>query len=270
MPASYISSSDNSLLKEYIKLQNNRRYRQKTKQIALEGPNLVKEAIRAGLNPRAIFYSQDYYDQESGKWLNDLSSEVKQLVLTARLFKKIAETDTPQKVAGIFYFSEPAGQNIIGSRPQLVLILDRVQDPGNMGSIIRTAAATGVEVVYYTSGSVDPYSPKVLRSTAGAIFNLRLEQSADPQLLIRDLKKSGVQLVAASAKSTDYYWSVDYRLPTALIIGNEAGGIAEELVVQADFTVAIPLQGKVESLNAAVAGAVVLYEIIRQRTVQAP
>ncbi len=196
----------------------------------------------------------------------NIPPHVRQVVLDAGLFKSIAATETPRAVAAIIHFdfkerfrSERAGH------AKLVLVLDRIRDPGNMGTIIRTAAAAGVELIYYTSGSADPYSPKVLRATAGAIFAVQVEEARKPLNLIRDLKQEGLQLVAAAARSGCSYWSVDYGMPTALLIGSEADGIAEELSAEADYIVSIPLGGPVESLNAAVASAVIIYEIIRCR-----
>ncbi len=264
----YVSSPDNSLLKEYIKLHSNKRYRQKTKQIALEGPNLVTEAHRAGLTPRAVFYTEEYYDRVGKIWLDSLPSGVKKLILSPRLFNKIAKTESPQPVAAIFHFSEwEEDQKDLAVGTQLVIILDHLQDPGNMGTIIRTAAAAGAGITYYTSGSVDPYSPKVLRATAGTVFNLQLKQVRDSLKLCANLKDRGFQVVASCADSSVHYWSVDYRKPTALLVGNEAGGIAKELSTEADQRVSIPLSGPVESLNVAVACGIIIYEIIRQRSV---
>lgn len=234
-------------------------------QIALEGPNLVREAIRAGLNPVVIFYTGDYFESEGNKWLSDLDSSVKQLELPLALFKKIANTENPRAVAAIMSFNPEKSIKVCAGSMQLVLVLDRIQDPGNMGTIIRTAAAADVDAIYYTSGSVDPYSPKVLRSTAGTIFSIPTKLCREPLELINNFKLENMQLIAADANSDQAYWSADFRQPTVLIIGNEAAGISPELNSKADFRLAIPLAENVDSLNAAIAAAVILYEIIRQR-----
>ena len=234
-------------------------------QIALEGPNLVREAIRAGLNPVVIFYTGDYFESEGNKWLSDLDSSVKQLELPLELFKKIANTENPRAVAAIMSFNPEKSIEVCAGSMQLVLVLDRIQDPGNMGTIIRTAAAADVDAIYYTSGSVDPYSPKVLRSTAGTIFSIPTKLCREPLELINNFKLENMQLIAADANSDQAYWSADFRQPTVLIIGNEAAGISPELNSKADFRLAIPLAENVDSLNAAIAAAVILYEIIRQR-----
>ncbi|MFO7951865.1 MAG: RNA methyltransferase [Bacillota bacterium] len=259
----HVTSSNHPLLKEYVKLQKNTRYRQKQQQIALEGPNLVSEAIRAGLTPRAFFYTQEYYEQAGKEWADNFSLSAKQVILPERLFKKIAETETPQPVAAIFYFSQAVYELKAEKKRQIYLILDRVQDPGNMGTIIRTAAGAGVGVIFYTTGSTDPYSPKVLRATAGSIFRIQLKQTGDPLNLIRYLKQEGVQVIAASVGSEIEHWSAEYNDRCALIIGNEAVGIDEKLVFEADLTITVPLYGPVESLNAAVAAAIILFEIAR-------
>jgi len=260
-----INSLANPMLKEFNKLQNSRRHRQKTGKIALEGPNLVKEALKAELYPEAVFFSDTYYELEGRAITTRLPANCRIFLMPPELFKKVTATETPQPVAAIFQFERQQYLRRFEDLPGLVVVLDRLQDPGNMGTIIRTAAATGVEVVYYTAGSTDPYGPKVLRSTAGSVFHLRLEQVADALQLLDDLKNNGLQ-VAAAARPGRLYWQVDFKPPTALIIGNEAGGITEELLLKADLQVSIPLHGRVESLNAAVASAVLMYEVVRQRS----
>ncbi len=266
MEPTQVTSGSHPMLKEFVKLQNNPRYRHKTQQIALEGFNLVSEALRAGLTPRAFFYTREYYEQEGLGWLAIYPQQVRHFILPQKLFKKITETETPQPVAAIFIFNRPVHKQELTNIPELALILNRLQDPGNMGTIIRTAAAAGVDALFYTPASTDPYGPKVLRATAGAIFYLWPEQTEDPLKLIRDLKERGVQVIATSAASAQAHYSAGYKDNCALIIGNEADGIDDELIAEADLEVSIPQLGPVESLNAAVAAAVIMYEIIRCRS----
>jgi len=261
----YVSSSQNSLLKEYKRLQNSSQHRRKKGRIALEGPNLVRAALNKGLVPQVVFYTQDYYDSDGRELLNDLPPKVKQVILTPTLFNNIASTETPQAVAAISAYDYKDKDRAEDWAAKLVLVLDRVRDPGNMGTIIRTAAAVGVDIIFYTSGSADPYNPKVLRATAGSIFSVPVKLTGKPLMLLRRLKQKGLQVVASAVRSDCSYWSVDYRAPTVLLIGNETDGITEELSSEADFCVSIPLAEPVESLNAAVAAALMLYEVIRQR-----
>ena len=265
MAAVYIDSLNNPLLKEFRRLLKSRRYRYKQQQIALEGPNLIEEALKAGLIPTVVFYGGDYNEDDKESLFSGLGPEVKRVEVAPHLFKKISDTENPQPVAAIVPFNPEDSAAVEVSSLQLVLLLDRIQDPGNMGTIIRTAAAAGVDALYYTSGSVDPYSQKVLRATAGTIFSLPIELIREPLTLIRNLKRQKMQLVAADAHSDQAYWSADYRQPTVLIIGNEAAGISPELIEETDFSIAIPLAENIDSLNASIAAGVILYEIIRQR-----
>ncbi len=267
-----ISSTDNPVIKEYKKLLRSRRYRQSKAAIAVEGPNLVFEALKAGLIPQFVFYTREYYDQDGKARLDDLPSTVEQFILTPALFRALTDTETPRAVAAIFPFPLDAftGPGAVPEKLNLVLVLDRLRDPGNLGAVIRTAAGAGVDRIYDTPASVDPYSPKVLRATAGAVFSHPVLPGGDPLLLLKKLKEQGLQVVAASAGAPLRYWSVDYRKPTALMIGNEAKGLAPALEAQADVRVSIPLTGKVESLNASVAAGIVLFEIIRQRCLIMP
>ncbi len=263
MAEQYIHSAQNSLIKEYKKLLTGSRQRKKLGKIALEGPNLIEGALNAGLTPEVVFYTKDYYDSEGKLLIDRLSTATRRVVLAEDLFGELAETDNPREVAAILPFN--AGEVLIKqfAEPKLVMVLDRLQDPGNMGTIIRTAAAAAVDIIYYTRGSVDPYSPKVMRSTAGLIFHIPVILLDAPSLKLKELKQEGLKIVAASKKGQDF-WHADYGAKTAIIIGNEAGGISEELLEAADLQVAVPLKEPVDSLNAATAAAVIIYEITRR------
>ncbi len=262
----FVESPRNHLLKEYKKLQKSTQYRQKSKQIALEGPNLLREALKAGLKPEVVFWTGDYYKSEGGELFKDLPPVTQQVVLSSKLFKSIASTKTPQAVAAIVPFDYKQWMpSVKGLQLKLVMILDRLRDPGNMGTLIRTAAAAGVDSVFYSRGSVDPYSPKVLRSTAGSIFHLPVLKAEKPLEMIRELKKNGFSVAAATAHQGVNLWEANFDHKTALIVGNEAGGLDKSLLDAVDLKVTIPLAEPVESLNAAVASAVILFEIIRRR-----
>lgn len=262
-----IFSSRHPLIKQYVRLAGSRRYRRLTGKLPLEGPNLIREALRAGIVPEAIFYTRRYL-KGSGlpDIILDLPGEVERYVLTPELFKTMALTDTPQEVAALAPMPPGLFRKPAAGRVELGLLLDRLQDPGNLGTIIRTAAASGADGVYYTSGTVDPYSPKVMRSTAGAVFHLPLVHIPDPRLWLDELKNQGVQIIATGPGQGRYYWEADLRPPTVFIIGNESRGVAPELATIADQQVSIPQPGWSSSLNAAVSTAIMLYEALRQRS----
>ena len=259
-----ISSPQNPLIKNYKKLLKSPGYRRKESMLALEGPNLVQEAIKVGLYPTVIFYTEQYYEHEGSAWLDELQQAEKYL-LDDLLFKKIAETETPRAVAAIipYNFTKPLP---VRNDSSLFLILDRVQDPGNMGTIIRTAAAVGVHAIYCMGGTVDPFSPKVLRATAGNIFRVSIVEVDSLELLAKELTAGGIRMVAAVPGAGKIYWEADLKNPIALMIGNEARGLDCELLNLADLKVQLPLADKVESLNVSVAAGVILYEALRQRS----
>lgn len=258
-----IWSKDNPLIKEYIKLKRSRSYRQRNQRIAVEGPNLVLAALDAAYTPEIFYFTKEFYHSVWLKLKRLYHKNVKELILDEKLFKFLADTETPQAVAAIFKYSySNAGKPEIPLQLP-VLILDRIRDPGNMGTIIRTAAAAGVGKIFFTEGSSDPFSPKALRATAGAIFQLTPEQISKPLKSLTHLSEEGFQIVVSSADGGHDYRSVDFSKKTVLVIGNETEGVSEELRIAADTEVTIPLQGKVESLNAAVASGILLFEMVR-------
>lgn len=145
------------------------------------------------------------------------------------------------------------------------LILDTLQDPGNMGTIFRTAEAAGVDGILMNRDCVDVYSPKVVRATMGAMFRMPFMVSDDLPTEIRRMKSKGVQVYAAHLRGTKNHWDFDYRTPTAFMIGNEGNGLQDEIAALADTYLRIPMMGHTESLNAGVAASVLMYEALRQR-----
>jgi len=263
-----LSSKHNPILKEYRKLLLNRSYRRKRKKIAVEGPNLVREALRAGLVPEVIFMTAEYYDSSGKQWLAKVPSTTKKILLSPVIFNEIVETKTPQSIAAIFPCTHHTENSELMMKPKLVVIADRLQDPGNMGTLIRTAVAAGVDTLFCTAGCTDPFSPKVLRATVGSIFQITIKEVSDTGQLLAGLKEEGFTIVATAGGGENPYWSADYTMPLALIVGNEASGVAADLITKADLVVAIPLQSKVESLNAAVAAGIILFEIKRQESAE--
>ena len=260
-----LSSRDNQLIKDYLKLKVNRSFRRKTGTLALEGPNLVGEALKAGLQPLSCFFSETYFQAEGQSWLPLLPEQTKVYLLTDALFKAIADTETPRAIAAVIPYPYPDSETNADSLQEPLIILDQLQDPGNMGTIIRTAAAGGIANLFYTAGSVDPYSPKVLRATAGAIFRLQVSPIVDPPAFLDTLQSAGFKLIVATSANGADYRSAAYQNPLALVIGNEAHGVSGFWRQAANQMITIPLNRGVESLNAAVAAGLLIFEIMRHR-----
>ena len=147
----------------------------------------------------------------------------------------------------------------------LIMALENLQDPGNLGTVLRTAEGAGVTGILLSSGCVDLYNPKVIRSTMGSIYRMPFFVADDFHAAIRELKEHGVRWYAAHLKGEDSYDRKDYRQPTGFLIGNESRGLSDETAKLADGYIRIPMCGRVESLNAAVASAILMYEASRQR-----
>ncbi len=267
MSVKEISSSDNAYIKMYRRLAAGARYRRRAGRLAIEGPRLLMEALAAGLVPEVVFFTRNFIDGGGKNIIGRLPPESRRYRLAASLFAGLAGTETPQEVAAIIPYSEPEPAAIAAQPLSLALFLDRVRDPGNMGTIIRTASAAGVDALFYGPGTVDPHSPKVLRSTAGAVFHLPPVAVEEPLQLVRLLRSSGMTVIAAQPQGGLLYWKADYRGRTALLIGSESSGLSHGLAAEADFAVSIPHASPLESLNASIAAALIMYEALRQRTV---
>lgn len=263
-----IHSSSNPQIKEYRRLAGSRKQRRSAGKLALEGPFLIAEALAAGLRPEVLFLTRRYLE-EGGKAICAAVPEPSRCcLLPPSLFARLTDTETPQEIAAIIPFQEPVLTFPLPKELSLAIILDRLQDPGNMGTIVRTAAAAGVEALFYGPGCVDPYSPKALRSSAGALFHLPPVKAAEPLELLKQMQEQGIAVVAAQPRGGRSFWEIDYRKNIAVLIGSESRGLSQELVAAADFPVSIPQFSSLDSLNAAVAAAVIIYEALRQRTGQ--
>lgn len=261
-----IRSSSNTNFKEYRRLAGSRKHRRSSGRLALEGPLLIEEALAAGLHPEVVFLTRRFLKEGGRKICRVLPEQARCYLLSPALFARLADTETPQEIAAIFPFQEPAYIDRPLKALSLVIILDRLQDPGNMGTIIRTAAVAGADAVFYGPGCVDPYSPKALRSSVGALFHLPPAGVEDSLSFVQLLQRSGVTVVAAGPRGGQNFWEIDYRKKTAILIGNESCGLSPELVAASDLPVHIPQFSSLDSLNAAVAAAVIIYEALRQRT----
>ncbi len=172
----------------------------------------------------------------------------------------MVDTENTQGILAVLEYKERDLVNNINQDDKFVLILDRIQDPGNMGTIIRTADSAGVDAVILLKGCVDIYNPKVIRSTMGSIFDMNIIHATQDDA-VNFLKSNDFNIVSSYLQTDNYYHETTYDGKIALVIGNEANGINDELIAQSDKLVKIPIYGNAESLNAAISAAVLMYEI---------
>jgi TrmH family RNA methyltransferase len=255
-----ITSTDNPKVKLARSLLE-RRGREKQGLCLVEGVRLIEDAMRAGVHPALIFYLRSaqplpalQFPLTGGELEN-----VPQWELAPEVFRTLSDTVTSQGVIAVL----PVPKMGPHSDPTLMLVLDRVRDPGNLGTILRSAAAAGVELVALTHGCADLWSPKVLRAGMGAHFRLSLEAPVDwPEIAQRAAQ---MQVWVADTRGDVRYDQADWTRPSVLIVGGETEGLSPNAIALATGRLAIPMYNQIDSLNAAMAATVVLFEAARQR-----
>jgi len=232
--------------------------------VALEGFHLVQEAIRSGLTIETIFISQD---SESILKALGIPDSVEILALPAEILASAVTTEAPQPIAAL---AQPRGwywQDLFKPSPGsgLILVLAGIQDPGNLGTILRSAESFGATGIISLPGTVSQWNPKAMRASAGSVLRMPLLSASVSECFER-LRSSGHRILAAMAHEAEPLDKVDLARSVALLIGSEGSGLSPELAAQCDDRITIPCPGPVESLNAAVAASILLYEAARQRT----
>jgi TrmH family RNA methyltransferase len=257
-----ITSKDNPKIVMIRKLLGRRRSRSKENAFVLEGVRLVEEAFLAGSPIQFVLFSDQI--SQRGKALVRLGQERQLPVysVSGSILNDLANTETPQGILAVCsYFELSIPQQI-----DFALICDGIKDPGNLGTLMRTALAAGVQCVFVTPGVVDPFSPKVLRSAMGAHFHLPLRMM-ERSAIFSTLRSQNppVRLFISDVDCQCSYRQIDFRLPTGIIIGGEAEGAFSEDWPELEGCVKIPMPSHVESLNAAIAGGILLFEVVHQR-----
>lgn len=254
-----ISSRDNPLFKELLKLAGSARQRQKSGQTLLDGVHLLQACLAAGRKPQHVLLTAAALaDGEVAALLKQLPG-VPLTQLDDRLFAELSELKTP---SGILALIEQAGPSLAPAQSCFCLLLEDIQDPGNLGSMLRSAAAAGCDAAFLSAGCADAWSPKVLRAGMGGHFALSIHESADLLAVAAAFKG---RVLAASLAAKARLYDCDLRGKLAFAIGNEGAGLSASLQA-ASQCITIPMPGKVESLNAAAAAAVCLFEAARQRS----
>jgi TrmH family RNA methyltransferase len=256
-----ITAKDNEKVK-YTKSLLKTKNRIKESKFIIEGYRILTLAIECSADIEYVFINEDFENKEEHiKFLETLKEKnIKTYKTTNKIFDDLVDTETTQGILGVVKFKQKNIEESLDEDSRFVLILDRIQDPGNMGTIIRTADAAGIDAIIALKGCVDIYNPKVIRSTMGSIFDMNIIHTTQDEAL-RLLKLKDFDIVSSYLDTNNFYNSVEYNYKIALVIGNEANGINEELVSKSDVLVKIPIYGKAESLNAAISSAILMYEI---------
>jgi TrmH family RNA methyltransferase len=271
MPVRIVQSKQNARLKE-LKRALAQPGRNAAGLAGIDGPNLVAEAVRSGLEIDCVFVAQG-----AERLLHELSLDgpglaerTEVLLVPGEILSSALATETPQPVAALVRQREWTWSDVLGaggSTAPLVLVLAGIQDPGNLGTILRSAEAFGASGVVALPGTVSEWNPKAVRASAGSVFRVPLI-AADVEKCFAHLHEAGVAVWTTATRDAVEAASADLARVAALVIGNEGNGVPREVALRADHALTIPCPGPVESLNAAVAASVMLYEAARQRAAQ--
>lgn len=256
-----ITSEANAQVKEIIRLQKNAKERRKQKLFVAEGVKLAKEAAFYG-KLQKVYVSEAMWKREAlASFFQNCSYEV----VADRVFAAMSETVTPQGMLALVQMPSYDIETILADEKKSILLLDDLRDPGNLGTILRTAEGAGMSGVILSRESVDLFNPKAVRSTMGAIFRVPFYYAEDLARTIDCLKQRQIPVYGTMMQGSIVYDEPDYRMGAGIVIGNEANGISGKVAAHLTQTIYIPMEGSLESLNAAVSAAVLMYEVARQK-----
>lgn len=255
-----ITSTSNAQVKQIVQLQKKGKLRNELGLYLVEGFRMYREVPKRRL--QKVYVSESFYLKKKDQvGTPDMPVEV----LSDHVFAHVSDTKTPQGILCLVEQEHYQLTDLLGGKTPFLLVLDNLQDPGNLGTIFRTAEAAGVSGIVMSKDCVDIYNPKTIRSTMGSIYRMPYLYAENLEQKLGELKKQKIRMYAAHLEGSMDYDRSDYRKPSAFLIGNEGNGLREEIAAMADIRIRIPMHGQVESLNAAIASSVLMFETARQR-----
>lgn len=255
-----ITAVSNQRVKNLTNLIQKTKARREQDVFITEGVKMFLEAEPDKI--KEVYVSESFYEKGNAR---EKIEQCNYEILSDELFKKVSDTQTPQGILCVMKQYHYQLEDLFQKENPLFLILEDIQDPGNLGTMVRTAEGAGVDGIIMTKGTVDIYNPKTIRSTMGSIYRMPFLYTEDLYGVMKQLRERNVKLYAAHLKGEQFYHQMDFKDGTAFLIGNEGNGLKEETAKAADVYMKIPMEGKVESLNAAVASVILMYEAARQR-----
>ena len=258
-----ITSLRNDSIRALKGLQS-KKGRAQARQFLLEGPILIAEALESGCQVASVLVDMDAGEAERALALRCVAGGARAWAVTRHIIEALSDTKAPQGIVAAVCMKEGAVPELAPGKASVMVLLDGVQDPGNAGTIIRTADATGAAAVMLSEDSVELYNPKLVRATMGSLFHLPLVQVDSLRQTVLDLQARGVFVWGAHLGGDDVWARPTPPKHQAVVIGNEAGGISETIASLLDAKYRLPMGGRAESLNAAVAAGILLYDLWRE------
>ncbi len=264
-----ITSASGSTVKGLVLLRQKTSRRRQSRSFLIEGERLVLDAPAEFI--QRLYVTEEVLERRRQS-LQDRGLLNCTTLVTQEIMEKISDTRTPQGILAVvrqpsYILSELLGSPAeeAGKRQPLLLLLEDIQDPGNLGTMFRTAEAAGATGIIMSRGTVDIFNPKTVRSTMSSVFRQPFVYTENFQETMRELREQGIRILAAALEGSEEYQRADYTQPCAVVIGNEGNGLTEGTLQLSDQRVRIPMAGRIESLNAAISAGVLLYEAARQR-----
>ena len=260
-----ITSTSNPEIKEALDIKN-KRSKYKHAVFIIEGPHLVETALASGNKINTVFFTDSFRTKKDGQnILRETAKKTDEIFeVTGQIMNKLADTEIPQGIIATVSYAIKNLEEIRFKSVPLIVAVDGVQEPGNLGTIIRTSDAAGADAVVILKGACDAFMQKTIRATAGSIFNIPIIYPGTDKFL-EWLKSNGITLIATALDSGKSIFDSDLKKPIAFVFGNEAHGVSSEIKSKADLILKIPIYGKADSLNVSASAAVSLYEAVRQR-----
>ena len=256
-----ITSTSNSQVKNVVSLQSKAKLRREKQEFVVEGIKMVMEAP----SDRIVkIYASCSFENSNPNVVDILKTKGEYEAVADNVFVQMSDTKTPQGILAVVKMLKYSVDDLIADNA-LIIATENLQDPGNMGTIIRTAEGAGATGILVSGNSVDLYNPKTIRSTMGSLFRMKVAVESDFLDALAYLKEKGVVLHAAHLDGKNDYTEENYTKKCGFVIGNESNGLTDEAAKMCDILVKIPMAGKLESLNASVAAAILMYEANRQR-----
>lgn len=263
-----ITSDRNPLIKNYLKIAGGKFISEEGIKLPLEGFHLIEEAVNRGYFIEQFFFSLEIARPALlKKLLRKIPQATGKIAVSASVINRIAQTENPQGVAAVAHYPLYIAEEVFNRENLLAIVVDRLQDPGNFGTIIRTAAGAGFDAVFYTPGTVKITNSKVLRATAGALFHIKVLPTGPMSNFCNLITENDVSFIAADPKARLKYYDADFSKSSLIIIGNENKGVSSELTNMTTTGVSIPLKPGINSINASVAAGIIIYEARKQRLV---
>jgi len=260
----YLSSLQNPLIKRVLQLKEKGRLRKETGLFVVEGIQEIELASQAGYTFSHLFYAQDKIDQSKKEFLSTIQTQ-ELLEVSDKVYKKLAYREGTEGLLGVAYSKNHGlGDLELGPNP-LVLVAEAPEKPGNIGALLRTARAVGVDAVCIANPRSDLYHPNTIRSSVGCLFGLPIALASSTDT-ISFLKNQGIRIFSSSLEGSVSYLDGDYLPSSALVVGAESTGLSTQWIEAADQCIRIPMHTQIDSLNVSVATGILLYEALRQRT----